>query len=112
MFEDSVAGVTAARRAGMRAVWVPHPGLRAVRQGREEEVLMGQMKDAEEGSKEAEGGTSDPDEESRMSSDGWAEMRSSLEGFPYERYGIRLEDLGEGRWSNFSSQFFSGTIHG
>ncbi|KAE8856690.1 hypothetical protein PTNB73_09412 [Pyrenophora teres f. teres] len=27
VFEDSIAGVEAARRAGMRVIWVPHPGL-------------------------------------------------------------------------------------
>lgn len=27
VFEDSIAGVEAGRRAGMRVVWIPHPGL-------------------------------------------------------------------------------------
>ena len=41
VFEDSIAGVEAARKAGMRVVWVPHPGLAEVCKGREMDVLMG-----------------------------------------------------------------------
>ncbi len=39
VFEDSIAGVEAARRAGMRVVWMPHVRLRDVCLGREEDVL-------------------------------------------------------------------------
>lgn len=41
VFEDSVPGAEAGRRAGMRVVWCPHPGLLEVYRGREEEVLAG-----------------------------------------------------------------------
>lgn len=41
VFEDSIAGVEAGRRAAMRVVWVPHEGLARVCRGREQEVLMG-----------------------------------------------------------------------
>jgi pseudouridine-5'-monophosphatase len=41
VFEDSVPGVEAGRRAGMRVVWCPHPGLLGEYQGREKEVLAG-----------------------------------------------------------------------
>lgn len=34
VFEDSIAGVEAGRRAGMRVLWVPHEGLERVLQGR------------------------------------------------------------------------------
>jgi pseudouridine 5'-phosphatase len=39
VFEDSVPGVEAGRRAGMRVVWVPHPELAAECRGWEKEVL-------------------------------------------------------------------------
>lgn len=35
VFEDSVPGIESGRRAGMRCVWVPHPGLHAHYKGRE-----------------------------------------------------------------------------
>ncbi|KAH8878773.1 hypothetical protein GQ53DRAFT_673521, partial [Thozetella sp. PMI_491] len=41
VFEDSVPGVESGRRAGMRAVWVPHPGLAEEYNGKESEVLAG-----------------------------------------------------------------------
>ena len=41
VFEDSVPGVEAGRRAGMRVVWCPHPMLKNEFAGREKEVLAG-----------------------------------------------------------------------
>jgi pseudouridine-5'-monophosphatase len=43
VFEDSVPGVEAGRRAGMRVVWVPHPELAAEYKGREKAVLAGRI---------------------------------------------------------------------
>jgi pseudouridine-5'-monophosphatase len=43
VFKDSVPGVEAGRRAGMRVVWVPHPELAAEYKGREKEVLAGRI---------------------------------------------------------------------
>lgn len=102
VFEDSVAGVEAGRRAGMRVCWVPHQGLRKVWGGREGRVLQGKSGEEEE---EEEGYAKGMDigsgeeqkdrhfeERSRLwSEDGWAEMRMSLEDFDYEHYGIRLK---------------------
>ena len=98
VFEDSVAGVEAGRRAGMRVCWVPHVGLREVWRGREGRVLMGMGGEADEegegeGEGEVKGGQGQGDGERRLwSEDGWAEMLMSLEEFDYGYYGIRLKD--------------------
>jgi len=82
VFEDSVPGAEAGRRAGMRVVWVPHEGLRKEYQGREEEVLAGLT-----------GQGSDLGTEVVSSKgDGWGEARSTLVDFDYERYGIKVVD--------------------
>jgi pseudouridine-5'-monophosphatase len=78
VFEDSVPGVEAGRRAGMRVVWVPHPGLAAEYRGREDEVLAGRTGLVVIGDEHQLG----------EEGDGWAEQLPSLEDFPYERYGI------------------------
>jgi pseudouridine-5'-monophosphatase len=94
VFEDSVAGVEAGRRAGMRVVWCPHVGLRGLWRGREEVVLEGRSAGVEEGKGVGDGekGEEEGSGEKRLwSRDGWAEMRMSLEGFDYGHYGIHLE---------------------
>ena len=96
VFEDSIAGVEAARKAGMRVVWVPHLGLAEVCKGREMDVLMGRTE--EDGNvprygEPVEGVAKSPvvTEDGRMvSEDGMAELRSSLQNFPYAAYGIRV----------------------
>jgi pseudouridine-5'-monophosphatase len=96
VFEDSIAGVEAARRAGMRVVWVPHPGLAEVCKGREMDVLMGRTE--EDGivpryGEPVEGHAKSPmvTEDGRlMSHDGIAELRFSVENFPYSAYGINV----------------------
>lgn len=81
VFEDSVPGVEAGRRAGMRVVWCPHPQLRELYRGREDDVLAGRMGEAGAGVDEHQLG--EP-------GDGWAELLETLEGFPYDRYGIAV----------------------
>ena len=78
VFEDSVPGVEAGRRAGMRVVWCPHPGLLLEYKGREDEVLAG-MTGCMEG-KAGEIG------------DGWAELVRSLEDFDGRQYGIKASE--------------------
>ena len=46
VFEDSVPGVEAGRRAGMRVVWVPQPELFLEYKGREKEILAGRTGEA------------------------------------------------------------------
>jgi pseudouridine-5'-monophosphatase len=78
VFEDSVPGVEAGRRAGMRVIWCPHPMLKTEYAGREEQVLAGRT---------GEAGTVDLHQLGELG-DGWAEYFATLEGFPYEKFGI------------------------
>ncbi|KAI7081674.1 putative haloacid-halidohydrolase [Hortaea werneckii] len=106
VFEDSVPGVEAGRRAGMQVVWVPHPGLRKEMEGREAEILAGRMgtheeveaKNREIGTVVAGGGGEENGaaEAKRKEGapgemgDGWGKFLETLEGFPYAEYGIRV----------------------
>lgn len=95
VFEDSVPGVEAGRRAGMQVVWCPHPELLVEYRGREKEVLAGltgEHKDEGEGVDRVEKGEG---EERRVGApgridDGWARLLETLEGFPYHEYGINV----------------------
>ncbi|KAL6832318.1 HAD-like domain-containing protein [Trichoderma camerunense] len=78
VFEDSVPGVEAGRRAGMRVIWCPHPMLKKEYAGREEEVLAGRT---------GEAGQVDLHQVGELG-DGWSEYLVSLENFPYEKYGM------------------------
>ncbi len=95
VFEDSVAGVEAGRRAGMRVCWVPHKGLRDVWRGMEGKVLEGKSEEVDNGKDmernlDEEQKDKHPEELSCFcSEDGWAEMLMSLEEFDYENYGIQ-----------------------
>lgn len=80
VFEDSVPGVEAGRRAGMRVVWVPHKMLKAHYAGREPEVLAGRMFEA---------GEVDIHQVGEIG-DGWADYMETLESFPYDKYGISV----------------------
>ncbi|KAI7188677.1 putative haloacid-halidohydrolase [Hortaea werneckii] len=101
VFEDSVPGVEAGRRAGMQVVWVPHPGLRREMEGREGEILAGRMGTHEEveakdreigtvvGGGEEEAGKRKEGASGEVG-DGWGRFLETLEGFPYAEYGIRV----------------------
>ena len=78
VFEDSVAGVEAGRRAGMRVVWVPHLDVAVEYQARQKDVLAGRTGMMEVGD----------DWQLGEIDDGWAESIPSLERFDYEKYGI------------------------
>jgi pseudouridine 5'-phosphatase len=78
VFEDSVAGVEAGRRAGMRVVWVPHPDVAVEYQTKQKDVLAGRTGMIEVGD----------DWQLGEVDDGWAECIPNLELFNYEKYGI------------------------
>ncbi|KAM7222740.1 HAD-like domain containing protein [Rhypophila decipiens] len=78
VFEDSVPGVEAGRRAGMRVIWCPHPMLKKEYAGREAEVLAART---------GEAGDVDVHQLGEID-DGWAEYLPTLVDFPYEKYGV------------------------
>ncbi|KAI9781650.1 MAG: hypothetical protein M1839_005867 [Geoglossum umbratile] len=104
VFEDSVAGVEAGRRAGMRVIWVPHPGLLGECVGQEEKILAGltgKYRDIERAAGVEVGENTEEGDQSslnctgdspRVTGDGWGELLLSLENFPYEHYGIKILD--------------------
>lgn len=98
VFEDSVPGVEAARRAGMQVVWVPHPGLAYEYRGREPVVLAGltgehreeDLPHVHEDEAVFQASPWRPRDVGRPGSvgDGWGVQLETLEEFPYGRYGI------------------------
>jgi len=96
VFEDSVPGVEAGRRAGMRVVWCPHPELLKLYRGHEREVLAGlasgstdqELDDALEGMEAEKGARKAGKGGLARMDDGWAVLVETLEGFEYARYGI------------------------
>ena len=94
VFEDSVPGIEAGRRAGMRVVWCPHPGLLEIYRGREEDVLAGRTGEhKEEDLDYAEGRPlkGSPGHVGELE-DGFGELLSTLEEFDYLRYDIDFSD--------------------
>lgn len=83
VFEDSVPGVEAGRRAGMRVIWCPHPMLKEEYAGREEEVLAGRT---------GEAGDVDLHQVGELG-DGWAEYMLNLVDFPYEKFGMVIPPI-------------------
>lgn len=98
VFEDAVPGVEAGRRAGMQVVWVPHPGLLEAYKGREGEVLAGRTGEHKESDKTASEKEAEELQSWRVQGagnpgnigDGFGQLLSTLEDFPYARYGIQL----------------------
>jgi len=82
VFEDSVPGVEAVRRAGMQVVWIPHEELAREFKEREGEVLAGRAGLSELGD----------DWQLGTIGDAWGRCYKSLEEFPYATYGILLKD--------------------
>ncbi|KAA6407780.1 MAG: hypothetical protein FRX48_08618 [Lasallia pustulata] len=106
VFEDSVPGVEAGRRAGMQVVWCPHPELLTEYKGRERAVLAGLTGDGVDAEEEAvkvaeeanvHGGKVEQGGWVKGTpgtlDDGWATLLETLEDFPYGQYGIRIHDI-------------------
>lgn len=103
VFEDSVPGVEAGRRAGMRVIWCPHPGLLEVYRGREEEVLAGSTGEHKEDDLDHTEGIpikGSPGSAGELQ-DGWAELLTTLEHFDYQKYGI---DVSAARFTSENGQ--------
>ena len=93
VFEDSVPGIEAGRRAGMRVVWVPHPGLLGVFREREKEVLAGLTGEhKDEDLPDAPNLVAGHAGQVGEIDDGWGERLETLEDFDYSKYGIDLTD--------------------
>ncbi|KAK1809179.1 hypothetical protein LTR12_016472 [Friedmanniomyces endolithicus] len=92
VFEDSVPGVEAGRRAGCQVVWCPHPELLELMKGKEELILAGRTGQYEE-KEEVEKGEVSEGKGRRKDApgeigDGWGRLLRTLEDFPYEDYGL------------------------
>ena len=83
VFEDSVLGVEAGRRAGMRVIWCPHAELKKLYSGRENEVLERRVQQA---------GDAELCELSQ-SNTSIVEYLPSLADFSYERYKIKIPTM-------------------
>ncbi|KAK3398442.1 HAD-like domain-containing protein [Sordaria brevicollis] len=99
VFEDSIPGVEAGRRAGMRVVWCPHPMLKQEvdKNGHAKLVLAGLMNQADIEKKKMANGAADSTIEAETDKpgeidDGWAVYLPSLVDFPYEKFGIKIPD--------------------
>ena len=103
VFEDSVPGISAGRRAFMRVVWVPYAGLVEVFKDRIGEVLAGRGDArAEELDRKLEGRSKElnkmADEMGGLKGwpgrvgDGWGERLDSLEEFDIAKYGIEVNN--------------------
>ncbi|KAK3186145.1 hypothetical protein K4F52_005135 [Lecanicillium sp. MT-2017a] len=81
-FEDSVAGVESARRAGMRVVWVPHELVADRYRGREGDMVAGRS------------GAFDAEDERQLGKvpGGMGEMLRTLEDFDCKKYGIEVAE--------------------
>ncbi|KAK2746998.1 hypothetical protein FQN57_002570 [Myotisia sp. PD_48] len=99
VFEDSVPGVEAGRRAGMRVVWVPHEGLYAEFKDQAEEVLAGSTGQHKEDNvadfkadllDDVQPATALNSGKPGELNDGWGQLLFTLENFPYEKYGIKI----------------------
>ena len=96
VFEDSVPGVESGRRAGMQAVWCPHPELLVEYKGSEKDVLAGltgeHMEDEEEQLQKTEVEVVQGKRRVGMPGeidDGWAQLLQSLVEFPYSHFGLQ-----------------------
>lgn len=96
VFEDSVPGVEAGRRAGMRVIWCPHPELLKIYKGRQKEVLAGLSGMSNGFDEEVDEALDEAGAKGRVKGrpgaigDGWAERLISLVNFPYDKYGIEI----------------------
>lgn len=89
VFEDAVTGVEAGRRAGMRVLWVPHPGLKDLFVDRVDEVLAGLSGQHEHDPVQSEAAKQGLLGTVGALGDGWGECRDTLVGFPWAKYGLK-----------------------
>jgi pseudouridine-5'-monophosphatase len=91
VFEDSVQGVEAGRRAGMQVVWCPHEGLlRELLQGEVDEVLedFRRIFGLDSGVPIRGLEIAALAERIQDATGGWVRLVPTLERFPYAQYGL------------------------
>lgn len=96
VFEDSVSGVEAGRRAGMQVAWVPLKPLLEIYSEVQPQVLAGMVGETDRLDvpclAEPEAWRANSPGQPGHVNDGYGRLYSSLENFPYETYGIRIPE--------------------
>jgi len=102
VFEDSIFGAVAGRRAGMRVVWVPHKMLLSEFQGHEHKIIETSIREslAKDGNNSRSSAMMD-----LASNRNWLRLLPSLENFPYLEYGIIVPPSQVGRTAQGLAHF-------
>lgn len=96
VFEDSVSGVEAGRRAGMQVAWVPLQPLLEIYSDVKPQVLAGMVGETDRvyvpSLAKPEAWRAISPGRPGQPNDGYGRLYSSLENFPYDSYGIQIPE--------------------